>query len=217
MLKYQPLFDYRHSKFLELIEFLQKKLKLDVYLGGFSAMTGFYHQHEIIFHPFYEHLYGTDINKIPENLLKDKRWERKFSFFKNSLLPKELQMIEVESYKYKIEIPTKERCLFEMTAQGGIKFDVDDIYEYYGDFYNDIDHKKFQELLEHSTSERTNRLGLFLLEATNPEIFSKISLSKVNLNLTENRDYSFNHIQAKHIPKYNIQIEPYFYPIDLYN
>lgn len=61
----EPYFTVRQGKWLHLIGMLQNKLNLDVYPGGYTAMTGWYDRHDGIFNPIVEDLYGTDVNEVP--------------------------------------------------------------------------------------------------------------------------------------------------------
>ena len=52
----EPIIPSSQDRWLKLIDILQNDLNLDVYPGGYSAITGWYHRHDFIFHPIIEKL-----------------------------------------------------------------------------------------------------------------------------------------------------------------
>ena len=195
-----------YSNWLDLIDILQNDLKLDVYPGGYSAMIGWYHQHEGRFKYIFEYIYGTETNKIPRVLLEQEKWGRKFYLIDSSYFPKDIGMNIINTFGYKIKIASKERALLEMTARVGQYSDIERVFEYYTDLADNLDSKNYQELLEKCTSESLRRLGLFLAEESESLYYPKLELDKIPLSLDKNRDYSFNEYGSNHVPKYNIQV-----------
>ena len=206
----QGIMPLKHSKWLGLIEILQNDLNLNVYPGGYSGMTNWYHQHNIRFtyEDSQESLYGSDVDKIPKELVEDTKWERKFRATKFNYFPNDLGMIDVSTQGYFIKIPSLERALLEMTYKIGVLYMPEDLENYYGDLIGQIDAKNFQILLENCTSEKIKRIALFLLYEEGYRHFIKLDTSKIPLNLEFNREYNFDMIQTNHITKYNIQMSP---------
>lgn len=208
MIELHPFFLPEQGNWLELIHVLQNDLSLDVYPGGYSAMKNWYHQHAGVFNPIVEDLYGTDVHKIPEELLNRKEWERKFKLYKSDFLPIDLQIHKIKTRNYIIRIPSMERALLEMVDDVGVNNDIERVFEYYTDLAGDLHHKKYQQLLEKCTSERTIRLGLFLAEEGGTDCFPELNLNKIPLSLDKNLDYSFKHKAPNYIFKYNIDVSP---------
>lgn len=75
---------------VKINDILQNDVNLHVYPAGYSAMTGWYHQHDGIINPIIEDLYGTDVDKILSDLLNVKKWEREFDLHQKDYFPKDL-------------------------------------------------------------------------------------------------------------------------------
>ena len=200
----EPIIPSSQDKWLKLIDILQNDLNLDVYPGGYSAITGWYHRHDFIFHPIIEKLYGLDIDKIPTIILEGD-WQREFYLYKSDWFPKDLGIDKVKTRDYKLKIPSLERALLEMVYDVDIRTSFDTIYDYFGDLHS-INPKMFQTLLEHCTSQKIKRLGLFLAEEFCWGYYDKINLTNIKLDLTENMDLADNQIFPSHIPKYNLEV-----------
>ena len=198
-------FPEERSNWLELIDIVQNKLKLDVYPGGYSAMIGWYHQHEGRFRYILEYLYGKDVSKIPKELLKQEKWERDFYLMDCNYFPKDLEMKKIKSFNYSIKIPNVERAILEMADGIGVSTSMERVYEYYSDLGGCLDSINYQELLENCSSERLRRVGLFLAEESESSYYPKLNLKKIPLDLDKNRDYSFNEDFSNHILNYNMQ------------
>lgn len=204
----EPFVEKGEDKWLKFIDILQNKLKLDVYPGGYSAMTGWYHRHYGIFRYHVEDLYGLDTNKIPLSLLKE-NWERKFNFYKNDFLPINLGMLKIKTRKYKLIIPSVERALLEMIYGLNINTSFDFLYDFFSDL-DDLNPKLLQELLENCSSEKIKRLALFLGEEFSFDYYKKLDIRNIGIDVTYNLDYAENSNCPSHIPKYNIEVPGHF-------
>ena len=200
--------DSQKDKWLKLIDILQNDLNLDVYPGGFSGMTGWHHRHDWIFHPTTEYLYGIDIDKIPNELLKQKKWERDFFLFNSSYFPKNLGIDRVKTRGYALRIPSLERSLLEMIDMIGHDLSIDTVHEYFGDL-GWLNPKLTQKLLENCTSEKIKRIALFLMEEISPEYYAEIDPSKVKLNLSKKIDLVSEGYTGNYTFKYNITTPAY--------
>lgn len=200
----EPWIPEHQAKWFKLIDILQNDLKLDVYPGGYSAMTSWYHRHAHIYHPSVEDLYGIDVDKIPEKLLKG-AWERKFNLHKFNFFPKDLGINKIKTRGYKLRIPSLERALLEMVYDIGIKTTFNTLFDYFTDLYQ-INLNSFQELLASCTSEKIKRLGLFLAEESGLDYYDKLNLSTIKLNLKKKLDFIPEDKFPKYVPKYNILV-----------
>ena len=200
----EPIIPITQDKWLKLIDILQNELKLDVYPGGSSAMTGWYHRHNWIFNPVMERLYGTDVHKIPKQLLKE-NWGRKFYLYKSDWFPKDLGIDKIKTRSYKLRIPCLERALLEMVYDINNRTTIDRVFNYFLDL-PEIKSKKIQKLLEQCSSEKVKRFGLFLAEETYFDYFKKIDTTNIILNLNENLDITDGHHSPNHVFKYNIEV-----------
>ena len=207
MKKIRQFIPESQSKWLKLIDILQNELNLDVYPGGDSAMTGWHHRHDAIFYPTTEDLYGIDVHKIPNELLKE-NWERKFYLYENNFLPKNLGIHKIKTQGYKLRIPSVERALLEMVYDVNIRLSFDTIFEYFDDLHW-INPRHFQELLEACTSDKVKRLSLFLAEESCFDYYDKIDLSKIKLDLTNKIDWVEFDNFPNHVPKYNMEVPGY--------
>lgn len=204
MKKIRQFIPESQSKWLKLIDILQNELNLDVYPGGDSAMTGWHHRHDAIFYPTTEDLYGVDVHKIPNELLKE-NWERKFYLYENTFLPKDLGIHKIKTQGYKLRIPSVERALLEMVYDLDIRLSFDTIFEYFLDVHW-VNPKRFEKLLIACKSEKIKRLAIFLSEETGFEYYEKINFSKIDLNLKQKINYASNENCFLYMPKYNIEV-----------
>ena len=181
---------------------------LDVYPGGYSGMTNWYHQHNIRFtyEDSEETLFGNDVHKIPKELLEVSKWDRAFQLIKFNYFSQKLGLIDINTQGYFIKIPSLERALLEMTYRIGDIYMPEDMDEYYSDLIGRLNVLKLQILLENCTSDKIKRITLFLLEEGGHRHFIKLDTSKISLNLEFNRDYSFDTIETNHVSKYNMQV-----------
>ena len=200
--------DSQKDKWLKLIDILQNDLNLDVYPGGYSGMTGWHHRHDWIFHPRTEDLYGYDIDKIPQELLNEEKWERKFFLFKSDYFPKNLGMDKVRTRGYELMIPSLERSLLEMIDMIDKGLSIDTVLEYFEDL-GWLNPKLAQKLLEHCTSEKIKRIALFLMEEIHPEYYDEIEPTKIKLDLSKKIDLVSEGYRGNYTFKYNITTPAY--------
>ena len=200
----EPIIPHSQDKWLKLIDILQNELNLDVYPGGYSAMVGWHHRHHSILNPLRERLYGTDVYKVPKELLKGD-WQRKFNFYKNDFFPKKLGIDKIKTRGYQLKIPSLERSLLEMVYDIDNRTTIDSVFVYFLDL-PEINPKLFQQLLERCTSEKVKRFGLFLAEETFYDYFKEMDTTNIRLNLKENLDVTDGHRFPNHVPKYNIEV-----------
>ena len=201
----EPIIPPGQDQWFRLIDILQNELKLDVYPGGYSAMTGWHYRHDWIFNPSMERLYGTDVDKIPENLLSDKRWKRKFYLYQSDWFPKNLGIDRIKTRGYELRIPCLERSLLEMVYNINKRITIDTVFNYFMDLPQ-INPKKIQKLLEQCSSEKIKRFGLFLAEETYFDYFKKIDSTNIKLNLNKNLDITDGHHSPNYVFKYNIDV-----------
>lgn len=200
----EPFVGKHEDKWFRAIDIIQNELKLDVYPGGCSAVTGWYHRHYVIIHPTTESLYGSDVDKIPEEILKDD-WERKFYLYKTDYFPRDLGINKVKTREYVLRIPSVERGLLEMVYDINIRLSIDTVAEYFSDLHY-VDPKLLQKLLEVCTSEKVKRIGLFLADESYFDYYDKIDQSNIKLDLTKNIDLASDDTFPSHIPKYNLEV-----------
>lgn len=200
----EPCIDEDKDKWLRAIDIIQNKLKLDVYPGGYSAVTGWYHRHDAILKPTVESLYGSEVDKIPDSILKG-AWERKFYLFETDYFPKNLGVNRIKTRDYILRIPALERGLLEMVYNINIRLSIDTVFNYFSDLHY-VDPKLFQRLLETCTSEKIKRIGLFLADESCFDYYDKINLNNIKLDLTKNIDLASDDVFPNHVAKYNIEV-----------
>ena len=201
----EPIIPKTQDKWLKLVDILQNELKLHVYPGGYSAMTGWHYRHNTILNPLTEKLYGTDVHKIPKELLINNKWERKFYLYESDWFPKNLCIYKIKTRGYELKIPSLERALLEMVYDIGNRTALSVVFNYFQDL-PEINSKKFQKLLEACTSEKIKRFGLFLAEESYFDYFEKIDTTTIKLNLKKNLDITNGHKFPNHVFKYNIEV-----------
>ena len=204
MIEREPIIPSSQDKWLRLIDILQNELNLHVYPGGDSAMTGWHHRHAWIFRPTMERLYGTDVHKIPKELLEE-NWECKFYLYKSDWFPRNLGIDKIKTRGYKLKIPSLERALLEMVYDINKKTTIGSVFEYFTDLAQ-LNPEKIQTLLENCTSEKIKRFSLFLIEETCLDFYEEINKTNIVLNLKENLDVTNGHRAPNHVPKYNIEV-----------
>ena len=201
----EPIVPPGQDQWLKLIDILQNELNLHVYPGGYSAMTGWHHRHNAILNPLTEKLYGTDVHKIPKELLTDNKWKRKFYLYQSDWFPKNLGINKIKTRSYELKIPSLERALLEMVYDISNRTALGVVFEYFLDL-PELKPKKIQKLLERCTSEKVKRFTLFLAEETCSYFYGKIDTSNIILDLKKNLDVTNGNKFPNHVLKYNIEV-----------
>jgi hypothetical protein len=158
---------------------LQEQSKLNVHIGGKTALSLLGKAHYLELSTQQVILFGSSEEKLPTWFSKYD-WGLKVNYFSTSFLPpkKGLQILEQSTFSLLISSPA--RALLECLYLAPKKQELVECYEIM-EGLNNLRPKQVQELLEQCTSIKVKRLFLYMAEKAQHDWFNYINLEKINI------------------------------------
>lgn len=193
----QLLNKYLHSEWLErlgngaytkkgdLVDWLgglqaiQKQLKLQIHIGGKTALTFYGLSHYINQSTPFVELYALNKARLPKWFLNH-NWDNKIIYSTSNLFGnKTLGITEKKIESSTVLISTPERAIMELLNNLPAKVSFDEVYKIMEGLYN-LRPELINELLENCTSIKVKRLFFFLSERVGHLWLEDLTTDKIN-------------------------------------
>lgn len=189
---------------------LQKQLDLSIHPGGKTALSLIGKAHFLELGRQSIYLFGASKEKLP-NWFVNHDWGVQIIFKTSSFLPKNIGMEEIEQNNIQIKIASPARALMQCLFFVPREQDLVECYELMLGL-NNLRPDRVQQLLEHSTSIKVNRLFLYLADKAGHSWMKHINHKKINLGKGDRNIIEKGAYVAKYGITVSLELEENEYP-----
>lgn len=184
------------------INAIQKQSKIQIHVGGLSALSLQGYSHYVRLNRETLHLFSPIKTKLPK-WFSDYDWKYTILHKHSNFLPNDIALREVDIKSIPVSVSTAERAIMECLLLAPKMFDLLECYHLFEGLVN-LKPKLISELLINCSSVKVKRLFLYMAEKVNHQWFQflktdNINLGKGNRMLTENGVYCAKYLIS--IPK----------------
>lgn len=157
---------------------IQKQLKLDIHIGGKTALELLGKSHNISFN-HKSFLFSSSKANLPK-WFKTHSWQSNLTLIKTQFLNPDTALKELDMGNFKLQVSSIERAILEVLFLVPKQQDFQECY-YLMEGLMDMRPKVLQSLLEECKSIKVKRLFLFMADKANLPCLKKLDLCKINL------------------------------------
>lgn len=158
---------------------LQKQGEFKIHIGAKTALNLLGKAQYLEFNNQNYYLFESNTHSLPK-WFTNRKWISGFKIIKNSILPVNLGLIEIDFGSFKLMISGAARAIMECLFLSPKNQDLIECYQIMENL-NNLHPKIVQELLENCTSVKVNRLFLFLAKKAGHVWYNNLDLEKINL------------------------------------
>ena len=158
---------------------IQKQLKLDVHVGGRTALELLGKSHNINFNLNQSFLFTSSKANLPK-WFKTHNWQSNLTLIKTQFLDPDTALKELDMGNFKLQISSPERAILEALFLVPKQQDFQECY-YLMEGLMDMRPKVLQSLLEECKSIKVKRLFLFMADKAKLPCLKKLDLCRIHL------------------------------------
>ena len=158
---------------------IQKQLKLDIHVGGRTALELLGKSHNINFNLNQTFLFTSSKANLPK-WFKAHNWQSNLTLIKTQFLNSDAALKELDMGNFKLQISSPERAILEALYLVPKQQDFQECY-YLMEGLMDMRPKVLQSLLEECKSIKVKRLFFFMADKAKLPCLKKLDLYRINL------------------------------------
>lgn len=159
---------------------LQRQLKLNVHVGGKSALGIHGKAHYLSIHQQKMALFSPPRETLPKWFVNYEGWRNKFALTQTDFLPVDIGIVEVNYNGHMIKVSSPARSIMECLYLAPKEQSLIECYEIV-EGLNNLRPQNVQELLEKCKSVKVKRLFLYMADKANHSWFKYLQIDRIDL------------------------------------